>query len=636
MKKLLILIAFAFNLGISQKAQIKKADKNFDNFAYVNTIEVYEKILQNGYQSAELYEKLGNSYYLNAEYNKAAACYKSLIGYGEPSDNEIYFRYSHCLKALNQYDEANKMLQKYYEKEGKPEVRNQLGSYLDDIKNNSKVYTVKPTKISTTFTDYSPQYYKNQLYYTSAMDSVSVTKKTHKWTGENYTDIFVATVNADSSLTYKSNFSDKINSKFNESSPIFAPDGNTIYFTRNNFLNGRRGKSDDKSTFVKIYKATLKDGNWDNITPLPFNNDEYSFAHPAISPDGKYLYYASDNAGGMGKSDIYRVKIDGNGSFGEPENLGKLFNTEGRESFPSIDKSGNLYYASDGILGFGGFDLFMAKKNEQGSFDKPVNLGQYINSAFDDFSMTFIDDLSGYFSSNREGGQGKDDIYFFRQHLCKQIANGIVFDAQTNNILPGATVILFDENMNEVAKKTVGNDAMYEFEIDCNKKYYIRGLKDQYEPYEVKFTSTNEFKKINKNDLFLSKKEIPVDVGTDLAKLFNISKIYFDLDKWNIRPDAEVHLQKVIEVMKKYPAMTIDIRSHTDSRQTHRYNEILSDRRAKSTLEYMVKNGIARNRLTAKGYGENQLVNKCADDVPCTEEEHQMNRRSEFIITKID
>ena len=635
MKKIITLLLFVSCLSHAQLVKLNKADKEFNSFAYVDAIEVYEKILQNGYQSPELYEKLGNSYYLNSESEKAANCYKALIAYNTDVDPEIYFKYSHCLKALEKYDEADKMMSLYYDKTSNSKGKKDLDSYLNDIKNNTKEYIIKPTKINSQFSDYGPYYYANKIYFTSAIDTAAVKKKVHEWTGQNFTDIYIANVNKDTTLTYSGNFSKKVNTKFNESSPVFTKDGKTMYFTRNNFLNGKKGKSDDKSTFVKIYKATPVEGDWGNITELPFNNNQSSFAHPALSIDEKTMYFASDMAGTTGYSDIYKVKINSDGSFGNPENLGQQINTTGRESFPSVDKDGNLYFASDGHLGLGGLDLFVAKVNPDGTFQKPMNLGEHINSPKDDFALTFYDKTSGFFTSNRDNGKGFDDIYYFREKQCKQKADGIVYDTQTKLPIPAVTVILFDDNMKEVEKITSDEKGYYTFNIDCSKKYYIRTLKEEYEPNEIKLTSNAMDGKINTNDIYLSKKQIPIDEGTDLAKIFNISKIYFDLDKSTIRPDAEVHLQKIVEVLKQYPNMTIDIRSHTDSRQTHKYNEALSDRRAKSTLEYLVKNKIDRNRLTAKGYGETQLVNKCADDVPCTEEEHQMNRRSEFIIVKI-
>ena len=635
MKKIIILLLFVSGLVHGQQVKLNKADKEFNSFAYVDAIDIYEKILQNGYQSAELYEKLGNSYYLNGENEKAENCYKALIGYNTEIDPENYFKYSHCLKALRQYDEANKMMLVYYDKTANISGKKELDFYLSEIKQNSKDYLIKPTDINSEFSDYGPYYYGNKVYFTSAIDSSAVRKKRHEWTGQNYTDIYVANVNKDTTLSYAGNFSNNINTKFNEATPVFTKDGKTIYFTRNNFLNGKKGKSEDKATFVKIYKASLVNGEWENIIELPFNNNENSFAHPALSIDEKTLYFASDMPGSIGHSDIYKVKINTNGSFGSPENLGSKINTTARESFPSIDKDGNLYFASDGQLGLGGLDLFKAKINSDGNFEKPINLGTKINSPKDDFAITFYDKTSGFFTSNRDLGKGFDDIYYFIEKLCEQKAEGIVYDAQTKLPISAATVILFNNEMNEIEKTTTDANGYYSFTANCSKKHYIRALKELYQPEEIKLITDAINQKVITNDIYLSKKQIPIEEGTDLAKIFNISKIYFDLDKSNIRPDAEIHLQKIIEVLKQYPNMVIDIRSHTDCRQTHKYNEVLSERRAKSTLEYIVKNKIARNRLTAKGYGETQLVNKCADNVYCTEEEHQMNRRSEFIIVKI-
>lgn len=619
----------------AQQVKLNKAEKEFDSFAYVDAINIYEKILQNGFQSAELYEKLGNSYYLNGENEKAAQCYKALIAYNTEIDPEMYFKYSHCLKALGNYEEANKMMGIYYDKTSNSSSKKALDSYLLEIKNNSKSYFIQPTAINSEFSDYGPYYYGNKVYFTSAIDTGAVRKKTHEWTGQNFTDIYVATINKDTTLSYSGNFSKKVNTKFNESSPIFTKDGKTMYFTRNNFLNGKKGKSNDKSTFVKIYKATLIKGEWDNITELSFNTNESSFAHPTLSLDEKTMYFASDMEGTNGYSDIYKVKINNDGSFGKPENLGLEINTKGRETFPSIDKEGNLYFASDGHLGLGGLDLFIAKINKEGNFQKPMNLGENINSSKDDFAITFYDKTSGFFTSNRDNGKGFDDIYYFKENICLQKADGVIYDAQTNLPIPLASIILFDDDMKEIEKLNSDEKGYYSFNVACGKKYYIRALKEAYEPAEINFTTRFIHEKVNTNDIYLSKKQLLINEGTDLAKVFNISNIYFDLDKSNIRPDAEVHLQKIVEVLKQYPNMEIDIRSHTDSRQSHKYNEALSDRRAKSTLEYLVKNNIARNRLTAKGYGETQLVNQCADGVECTEEEHQMNRRSEFIIVKI-
>jgi outer membrane protein OmpA-like peptidoglycan-associated protein len=276
--------------------------------------------------------------------------------------------------------------------------------------------------------------------------------------------------------------------------------------------------------------------------------------------------------------------------------------------------------------------------NKDGIFTAVKNVGAPVNSAKDDFGYIVNPKTHvGYFTSNRDGGVGSDDIYKFKENVCEQLVRGTITDMQTSQALPGAKVSLFDANMELI--KAVDADAkgdfVFEENIDCDKKYYVRAENPDYETKEITISIPLKSGE-TRADIALEKRVMPIENGTDLAKIFDISIIYFDLDKWNIRPDAAVDLEKIIAVMEKYPKMKVDIRSHTDSRQTHKYNERLSDRRAKSTLEYMVKNGIERSRLTAKGYGETQLINGCSDGVPCSEADHQKNRRSEFIVLSME
>ena len=276
--------------------------------------------------------------------------------------------------------------------------------------------------------------------------------------------------------------------------------------------------------------------------------------------------------------------------------------------------------------------------NKDGSYTSVRNVGAPINSPKDDFGYIVNTKTHvGYFTSNRDGGVGSDDIYKFKENVCEQLLRGTITDMQTALALPGAKVSLFDANMELIKAVEADDKGDYAFEenIECDKKYYVRAEKADYETKEISVSVPLKSGE-TRGDIALEKRVMPIENGTDLAKIFDISIIYFDLDKWNIRPDAAVDLEKIIAVMEKYPKMKVDIRSHTDSRQTHKYNERLSDRRAKSTLEYMVKNGIDRSRLTAKGFGETQLINGCSDGVNCSEAEHQKNRRSEFIVLSMD
>jgi outer membrane protein OmpA-like peptidoglycan-associated protein/tetratricopeptide (TPR) repeat protein len=629
-----IILLGIFNVCFGQNAQIASADKKYAKYSYIDAIAIYEKVAEKGHKSADLFKKLGNSYYFNSELDKAAKWYGELFDLNEPVEPEYYFRYSLTLKSIGDYEKANKYLELFNQNSNDSRAKAFANNkdYLQKIEENSGKYTLTKTDVNSEFSDYGPSYFNNQLVFASSRTEGALYSKVHVWTKQNFTDLYVAPIGEGNKVGTPVNFSKNINTKLNEASPTFTKDGKTMYFTRNNYLNGKKGKDDQKSTLIKIYKASFVNGEWENITELPFNSDNYSTAHPSLSADEKTLYFSSDMPGGIGGADIYKVSIKGENSYGVPENLGPIINTEGRESFPFIAHDNTLYFASNGHLGLGGLDVFESKLvNNQ--FSNPKNLARPINSPNDDFGFIVNDKNSGFLSSNRDGGMGFDDIYSF--NVCNQKVNGVITDAKTKEVLPNSKLVLFDENMKKIAETTANENAQYSFDIECDKQYYVRASKEEYESNEKTFTSAKTTGE-SKLNIELDRNVFPVEEGTDLAKIFNISIIYFDLDKSNIRPDAALDLAKIIEVMKQYPTMKVAIRSHTDSRQTHRYNELLSDRRAKSTLEFMVKNGIDRKLLTAKGFGETQLINKCADGVECSEAEHQMNRRSEFIVLKMN
>lgn len=619
--------------GFAQTSKLNSADKKYEKYSYIDAIEIYEKVAEKGHKSADLFKKLGNSYYFNGELDKSAKWYKELFELNETVEPEYYFRYAQALKSIEDYENANKYLELFNknttDSRGKEFAKNK--NYLATIEENSGKYTLKKTDINSEYMDYGVSYFGNKIVFTSSRTEGAIYSKVHDWTNQNYTDLYVSTLDENNKIGTPENFSKNINTKYNESSPVFTKDGKTMYFTRNNYLK-KKGKDDDKTTWIKIYKATFSDNEWGNIIELPFNNDNYSVGHPSLSTDEKILYFSSDMPGGYGGADIYKVSINGNNSYGNPENLGPIINTEGRESFPFISHDNILYFASDGHLGLGGLDVFESKIINN-KFTKPENLAKPINSPKDDFSFIVNNNNSGFLSSNRDGGIGFDDIYTFT--VCNQKITGVITDLDTKELLPNSKVTLFDEDMNQLQETTSDENANYSFNIDCNKKYYVRAVKEEYDAAEKSFTPQQE-SGITQLNIELERNLFPIEEGTDLAKIFNISIIYFDLDKSNIRPDAAKDLQKIIEVMKEYPNMQVAIKSHTDSRQTHKYNEQLSDRRAKSTMEFIIQNGIDRERLTAKGYGETQLINKCADGVECSEAEHQQNRRSEFIVVKMN
>ena len=622
--------------------ELEKANEMYKNFSYVDAIKIYERIAQKGFVNQEMLQSLGNAYYYNAEYKKALPWYEQLFQEGKYKVKpEYYYRYAQTLKSVGDYTQADKMMAKFVELTNANDTRAALfeenKDYQTVIKNNSGRFQLNNASINTENSEYGTALYGDKIVFAGATDARKAKRGVSQWTGESFYDLYEAE-HFDQKLGSRKPFSSSINTQFNESTPVFTKDGNTMYFTRNNYVNRKLGSDIENTILLKILRATKdKNGNWGDIVEVPFNSDQYNVAHPALSPDEKYLYFASDMPGSFGNSDIFRVEILGDNQYGTPENLGNIINTAGRESFPYISKDNVLYYSSDGIPGLGGLDIFAVKFNADGSTSKPVNIGMPGNSADDDFCFVFNSDSKiGFLTSNRPGGKGKDDIYSFHEDKpllfsCQKNIKGIVKDAKTKAIIANAKVILSDKVMKEVSTDKSKTDGTFTFEkVNCNDShYYLRGEKEKYETAEVNVT-------VGKDEvvyeILLNPREVAIKKGMDLAKVFEIKEIKFDYNKANIRPDAEVELTKIVEVMREYPKMKIDIRSHTDSRGADSYNLKLSDRRAKATLEWIVKQGIDRKRLKAKGYGETRLVNGCSNGVPCTEEEHQENRRSEFIV----
>ncbi|PZX93512.1 flagellar motor protein MotB [Flavobacterium aquariorum] len=643
-KKLLfsLFLSIFFLHGFAQKSTVTKAEKNYDRFAYVDAIDNYEKVAAKGYQDEKMFQKLGNSYYFKAEFSQALKWYDQLFTLYPNQDPEYFYRYSQTLKSNGDYGKADQMLEQFNQKTSNDKrglLFKDNRNYLDEIKANSGRFEVVDAGVNSVFSDYGSSILGNKLVFASARDTGGVSKKVFKWTNKSFTNLYWSEIKPDGEMGTPERFERKINSKFNESTPIFTQDGQTMYFTRNNFLEGKRGRDANKNTLLKLYKATLdREGQWSNVMELPFNSNEYSVAHPALSTDEKTLYFASDMPGTLGQSDLFRVKINGDGTYGVPENLGLEVNTEGRETFPFISNDNELYFASDGRPGLGGLDVFVARIGTDNSFYDIQNVGEPINSTQDDFAFLINSkNRNGFFTSNRSGGEGYDDIYRFVENkklTCEQTLSGLVTDLDSGQILINAKMSLFDANFKPLQVVQTDTQGHYSFPVDCGKSYYVRGEKDEYQTNEIPVV-TKMFSGRKDLPVVLERRIKPVGVGTDLAKTLNIPIVYFDLDKSSIRKDAAYELSKVLSVMQQYPDMKIEVRSHTDSRQTAKYNSKLSDKRAKATVEWLIKNGINSVRLIGNGYGESQLVNHCSDGVKCTEEEHQANRRSEFIIVSI-
>jgi len=647
---LLFSISVCFGLSsFAQGKSLEKANENFDRFAFVDARKIYLQVAESGYETKELLEKLADSYYFNAKLEDAVPWYEKLTTtYGEEIDSEYWFRYAQSLKSIEQYDESDKVMEKFNTISGndqRAEYFINTRDYLRFIEMQSGKYRLLKLAVNSKYSDYAPSFnHLGQLVFASSRGSNGgISRNVHEWNEMPFLDLYASNIlEANGILQSPNRMKGKINTKFHESSTAFTKDGKTVYFTRNNYTKKKLGSNEEGTILLKLYRGTLDGTKWTNIEELPFNSEEYSTAHPALSPDGKTLYFASDMPDSKGLSDLYMVAINEDGTFGTPTSLGDKINTEGRETFPYISDSGRLYFASDGHIGLGGLDVFVAVPEENGELSIPYNVGKPVNSADDDFTFVLNESTKiGYFASNRPGGKGNDDIYSFKQTgelitSCNQYVTGVVTDANSKEVLPEAEVLLLDDNNNEIQRVVADKKGAYKFNVDCATPYIIRGMKNEYSPTEATLQTHNVLEYEYKMPLQLAKGGLDIGEakpGDDLAKLLDLEIIYFDLDKSFIRKDAEVELQKVIAALKEYPQLKIDVRSHTDSRAKDNYNMYLSERRAKSTIKYIIeKGGIDKSRISGRGYGETSLINECSNGAKCSEEEHQLNRRSEFII----
>ena len=635
MKNLTPLVCLLFvSMSFAQKTQLKRAEKLYDRYSYEKAKELYKGTIEKGVDSLELYEKVGNTYYFNDNLIEASGWYEKLLKANTKADAEYYFRYAQTLKARKQYDKADDVMKRFAElkpDDSRSKIFNENQNYISDLNLRANRFTVKNIGINTASSEFGPAFYQKGVVFASNRYKGVGAKYVHSWSGEAFLDLYGALINKKGGLYDAVNFSNKVNTKYHESTCSFSPDGQTMYFTRNNY-DGKLRRDSDEVVRLKVYRATKTEDGWDDITELPFNSNDFSVAHPAVSPDGKKLYFASDMPGTLGQSDIFVADIFPDGTYSGPRNLGSKINTEGRDTYPHIASDGRFYFASNGHVGYGGLDIFLG--DLEGS--RPAyNLGRPINSPQDDFGFIINPDSKrGYLSSNRTGGRGSDDIYMIEQVKpllidCDGSVSGVARDA-ANRPIEGAKILLLDSKSNEIASLTTGEDGWYRFDVPCeNEVYIVAGSKQDYKEAE-------EVAKVEPNDAVVTKDivlaRVTFDIGTDLKKELGIDQIYFDLGRDEIRPDAATELDKLVSYLLEYASVKIDVRSHTDSRGGRNSNMRLSDRRAKSTIAYIISRGVAPDRVTGSGYGESQLINGCNDLTRCSEEEHQQNRRSEFIV----
>jgi len=629
MKKILTLFTIAalssFSL-IAQNASTKKADKHFKRFEFVDAAEDYKKLVEDGKADTYVYSQLAECYYNVFNSVEAELYYaKALETATQP---EMIFKYSQMLKANGKYEASNVQMAKFAKmrpSDDRAIAFTKNPDYLPKILEKGKKFNIQNLGFNTKYSDYGGTLKDGKLYITSARNT---SRKTYGWNEEPYLDIYQLTKEEDGSYQAAALVEDKVNTKYHEGDVSFSSDGNSMYFSRESFFEKEFEKdstSNTKYSLLHLFKAIKSVDTWSNVEGFALNSKNYSVKNPSVSPDGKTLYFASDMPGGYGLFDIYRADINSDGSLGDATNLGQKVNTEGQEMFPYISSNTTLYFSSNGHLGLGGLDVFYTKEID-GKMAPIRNVGIPVNSNADDFAFSLDEETEeGYVSSNRDGGLGSDDIYAIKklQPLCDVLITGTVTDDKTGNPLNAASVTLYDDQGNIVLSKVTNSDGTVEFIVECDKASALQVTMDGYESKEVNVAASQE----EEVEVRIALNPIEEIVGPETI---NLDPIYFDFDKSNVTAQAAFELDKLVQIMTKYPDLVIIATSHTDSRGNAPYNEKLSDRRAKTTVQYVISKGIDKSRISGMGKGENELKVNCG--AKCTDEEHQLNRRSEFLI----
>ena len=610
----------------AQSNETKRADKHFNKYEFVEAATDYLKLVTDGKANTYVYSQLAESYF--NVFNTVEAEKWYAIALETSSEPEMVYNYSQMLKANGKYEESNTQLDLFASMrpaDHRATAFRENPNYLPKILEKGKRFNVQNLAINSEVSDFGGTLKNGKLYITSARNS---NRKTYGWNEEPFLDIYTAYVNDDGEFQTPSIIEQNINTKYHEGTVSFSPDGNTMYFSRESFYEKvyeRDSITKYKISVLNLYKSINQEGQWSEAEALSLNGDSYSVKNPSVSADGKTLYFASDKTGGYGNFDIYSAPIDENGSVGDATNLGQKLNTEGQEMFPFISANNTLYFSSNGHLGLGGLDVFFAKIVD-GKVGPIRNVGIPVNGNADDFAFSINEETEeGFVSSNREGGVGSDDIYSIKkiQPICDVLVSVTVKDSKTGLILVGAAVSIQDADGNIFGTKTSNTEGVVEYIIECNIDTKLVGSKIDYESGFTLVAGTSE-EEVSA-DLLLT----PID-EIILANKVILNPIYFDFDKSNINAQAAFELDKLVQLMNKYKSIVLSAESHTDSRGSASYNLSLSERRAMTTAQYVISKGIDASRITGEGKGETMPSVDCGGR--CTEEEHQLNRRSEFLI----
>ncbi len=615
-----------------------RADELYRRYEYANAAKLYTKLVDTRKPRLEDLERLADSYWQMNDYESAENWYARVVGHDESSAGNR-LAYGEVLKANGKYAEAKAQLAAFAEETGGDSaIALQIAGCDSALvwMANPTVHKLRNEGVNTSLSEFSAFPINGKVYYAGEPDGAMQGMDTYGWTGNSFLRVYTTDRAGNNGLSNPVIATDALNNGAYHVGPVAADaTGNTLFVTRTYVgKDGERtrdGRRKYRTNKLELFIYTKDgDGDWSSESFVHNNVQEYSVGHAALSADGSTLYYASDMPGGQGGTDIWYSERQADGSWGEPVNAGATINSVGDELFPNMGEGNTLYYSSDGFAGMGGLDVFETT-GSKAQWTVPQNLRYPVNSSGDDFAylVTFENEegIAGYLSSNRKGGHGNDDIYSFSFEKPRIVIllRGTTSDKQTGDRIEG-TVTLFDGKREIVAKKSSGEAGAFEFVLDRNQTYTVLGQKQGYHADSAKVSTMG----ISNSDTL--EVALLLEPIFQVGQTFELENIYYDFDKHNIRPDAAAILDELVRTLRDNPTLKIELSSHTDSRGSNAYNEALSQRRAQSAVDYLVSRGIARDRMVAKGYGENRLVNRCADGVPCSREEHQANRRTEVTV----
>ncbi len=622
-------IAFAIILLPScANMYLSKGKEDFANLKYMNSIQSLERSVEKK-PNIEASTLLALAY---AETNQpVAAIYEFQKVKNDPAfDDNLKLAYASALLSAKKYDEAEVIANGILSRDPGNQVAQSVkisANRVDKMKKDSSLYQLTPFHVTGVKTAMSVSKTSTGYLISGEVDNAKIKDN---YTGLSFLDVF----EMDSlGNTKKLPFSD---SKYHDAMAIFSKDGNTAYFTRSNQTRTNKLEFDSKNTSnPQLYKSTKSGTSWSKPEKLAFNNASFIYAHPALTSDDQTLYFSSNKDGGSGGMDLYMTELTA-GVWGEPKNLGPTINSQGDDAFPTLKDNNTLYFSSNGHQTLGGLDILFSELKDD-NWSSPIQLSYPLNSSMDDFGMVYIEKDKGLLTSDRSG---LDGLYSFEQFYPTLSIDGNVLEAETGDPIPKIQITIKNLTDNTTDIILSDMDGKFTYQLLPNKKYEI--IAEDLNEDQIYFNSSQKISTMGLRedetfdiDFNLERIVIPNDPNNIIPGgdgTYPIPNIYWNYNDWEVRVDAQPYLNMLSDLLKTNPSLKVEIRSHCDSRGSDSFNRTLSKKRAKSAMNYLISNGIERNRLTSKGIGEKEILNNCIDGVTCFEEQHQINRRSEFIV----